>query len=133
MGEPVTEGSGAGDVARVRRVEVVDDEGRVRLILGELGGLGPTLPVFGVAVVDAAGRHRSWLALDETGPALVFDQDGNGVVYLGVNDTGSDSVGPGPYFNLADPEGDPRIGWRVSPDGAVHEEGRRRRRRARSG
>jgi hypothetical protein len=133
MGEPVTVEGGAGGVARVRRVEVVDDEGRVRLILGELGGLGPTLPVFGVAVVDAAGRHRSWLALDETGPALVFDQGGNGVIYLGVNDVGSGAVGPGPYFNLADPEGDPRVGWRVAPDGAVQQEGRRRRRWPRSG
>jgi hypothetical protein len=49
-------------VVRADRVEVVDAEGRVRVVLGMLVD-----NVFGMALLDALGRERAWLLVDDAG------------------------------------------------------------------
>lgn len=106
-------------VVRARRVEVVDEWGRPRLVLGDIGNPEGPGEVFGIAVVDPAGRHRAWLALDDTGAALVFDRTGNAVAELGVDDNTGDALAAGAYFHLCDLDGRPVVGWRVEDDGDV--------------
>ncbi|HEX9969555.1 MAG TPA: hypothetical protein VGB03_05395 [Acidimicrobiales bacterium] len=106
-------------VVRARRVEVVDEWGRPRLVLGDIGNPERPGEVFGIAVVDPAGRQRAWLALDDTGAALVFDRTGNAVAELGVDDGTGDALVAGAYFHLCDVDGSPVVGWRVEDDGDV--------------
>jgi len=56
---------------------------------------------------------------DVMGPALVFTQAGNNVIYLGVHDEGTLAFYPGPYLDLCDLDGETVIGWRVHADGSV--------------
>lgn len=112
----------AGSVDRVlqaERVEVVDGEGRVRLVLGDVGNPARPGEVFGVAIVDATGRQRAWLSLDDSGAALVFDRTGNAAMELGVHDGTGEATVNGSYIQLSDVDGRPVIGWRVADDGAV--------------
>ncbi len=104
---------------QAERVEVVDAEGRVRLVLGDIGHPDRPGEVFGVAVVDPGGRQRAWLALDDSGAALVFDRTGNAAVELGVQDGTGESTVSGGYLQLSDVDGTPVIGWRVDDDGGV--------------
>lgn len=102
------------EVVRARRIELVDAQGTVRAVVGDLeepdvGGEG----TFGFGVLDAASRLRVWLALGPSGPVLVFDQDGNVALELGISDPADDLRHPGAHFFLASAEGEPRIGWRI--------------------
>ncbi len=102
------------EAIRARRVELVDEHGVVRAVVGDLtdddvGGPG----TFGFGVLGTDGRMRVWLALDPSGPVLVFDQAGNVALQLGVSDPGTDLKHPGAHFFLASAEGEPRIGWRI--------------------
>jgi hypothetical protein len=110
---------GAARVLQAERVEVVDGEGRVRLVLGDVGNPDRPGEVYGVAIVDTDGRRRAWLALDDSGAALVFDRTGNAVVELGVDDGTGEAIVTGAYLHLSDIDGRPAIGWRVDDDGAV--------------
>lgn len=101
------------------RVEDVDAGGRVRLVLGDIGNPERPGEVFGIALLDPAGRQRAWLALDENGAAFGLDRHGNAVVELGVDDGTGDIVTSGAYFHLADADGRPVVGWRVDDDGTV--------------
>lgn len=112
----------AGDAEptlQAARVEVVDADGRVRLVLGDIGHPERPGEVFGLAIVDVTGRQRAWLALDDSGAALVFDRTGNAAVELGVGDGTGEATVSGSYFQLSDVDGRPVIGWRVADDGAV--------------
>lgn len=112
--------SAGGDrTFQTERVEVVDAEGRVRLVLGDVGNPERPGEVFGVAIVDPAGRQRAWLALDESGAALVFDRTGNASVELGVHDGTGQATVSGAYLQLSDVDGRPVMGWRVDDDGSV--------------
>lgn len=104
---------------QAERVEVVDAEGRVRLVLGDVGNPERPGEVYGVAIVDRAGRQRAWLALDENGAALVFDRTGNAAAELGVHDGTGEAVVSGAYLQLSDVDGRPVMGWRVDDDGSV--------------
>lgn len=76
----------ASDVVRTRRIEVVDDEGRVRVLIGLLGeGEGP---VFGLVVEDAWGRTRVWAVHDGTAGEFGLDGEGRTVAALSVDDSG---------------------------------------------
>jgi hypothetical protein len=110
--------SEAVDLVRSRRVELVDDAGRVRAILGNLGG-EEERALFGLALVDDNGRQRVWLSLDENGPALAFDQSGNTAIHLGVNDAAPDATHVGAVLHLCDARGNPALSWRVEDDGSV--------------
>jgi hypothetical protein len=107
------------EVVRARRIELVDDHGRVRAVVGELahdeaGGEGS----FGFGVFDTGARLRAWFALEPSGPLLVFDQEGNIALQLGVNDPEPDGLHPGAHLFLASADGEPRIGWRIEGSAA---------------
>jgi hypothetical protein len=106
-------------VVRATRVEVVDGDGRVRAVLGDLGSPDPTSSVLGFALLDDDGNQRVWLALDATGPNLVFDLGGNAVLTLGVNDPAPDALHVGAYLHVADIDGAAVLGWRIEDDGSV--------------
>jgi hypothetical protein len=106
-------------VVRATRVELVDGHGQVRAVLGSLDTPDPASPVFGLALVDGAGRPRVWVALDATGPALVFDLAGNNIISLGVNDPTADALHVGGYLHVTDLDGTPVLGWQVEEDGTV--------------
>ena len=109
----------AAGALRAERVEVVDGDGRIRLVLGDIGNPQRPGEVFGVALVDAEGRQRVWLALDDSGAALAFDHTGNNVVELGVDDGTGEATVSGAYLYLSDIDGRPVLGWRVDDDGSV--------------
>jgi hypothetical protein len=115
----MSEGTDTTDVVRTRRLEVVDEEGRVRMVCGSLDTPDPRGGLFGFALLDGDGRTRMWAAIDEAGPALVFDMAGNNVITMGVNDPTSETLTVGPYLHLADVDGTPVYGWRVEEDGSV--------------
>jgi hypothetical protein len=75
------------DVVRTRRVEVVDDGGVVRIVLGVLGEGGG--PIFGLMVQDENGRCRAWVLHDGAAAEVGLDFGGNTVGALGVSDTGA--------------------------------------------
>lgn len=109
----------APGVVRTTRVELVDQDGAVRAELGQLDSPDPDAPVFGLALLDEAGRQRFWVSLDGSGPALVFDLAGNNVITLGVNDPTADALHVGGYLHVADLDGTTVLGWQVEEDGSV--------------
>jgi hypothetical protein len=106
-------------VVRASRVEVVDEGGEVRAVLGPLETPDPTTPVFGLALLDPHGRARVWLSVDANGPTQVFDLAGNNIVSLGVNDPTADALHVGGYLHMTDLDGTPVLGWQVEEDGGV--------------
>jgi len=106
-------------VVRATRVELVDGHGTVRAVLGPLDSPDPRSPVYGLALLDEAGRHRVWLSLDGTGPNLVFDLAGNNLLSLGVNDPAVDALHVGAYVHVADLDGSAVFGCVVEEDGSV--------------
>lgn len=116
------------EVVRARRIEVVDGNGRVRAVVGDLAedggeGEGGGAGSFGLTVLDAEARRRLWLALEPTGPLLVFDQDGNVALQAGVNDPTPDGLHTGAHLFLASAEGVPRTGWWIEDSSVRHERG----------
>lgn len=86
----------ASDVVRTRRLEVVDDEGNVRVLAGLIHRDEMTT-IYGLVVRDANGRDRAWVyEYDDGGAEVVLDFGGNTVASLGVSDTGE------PYVFLAE-------------------------------
>lgn len=89
-------------VVRARRFELVDEDGDVRAVLGKLGqhqGQG----IYGLSLrVD--GRERAWVVHGPLGPQLGFDQDGDVVAVMGVEE-GGDALRPGPYLSLTTRDG----------------------------
>lgn len=115
-------GSPPLDVVRARRVEVVDDRGLVRVLVGNLAG--GHAEVFGIGVYDARGGERAALALGEPGPLLSFSLHGDDALVLGVDDPETTAMRPGPYLELLRRSGDVAVGWRVDDEsGAVEIDG----------
>lgn len=109
----------AEHVLQVRRLEIVDGDGRVRAVLGDIGPAAPAGPEFGLALLDAQGEHRVWLSVGPQGPVLVFDAAGNAVVEVGVHDESSDALHVGAYLVLSDRSGAMSVGWWVEEDGSA--------------
>jgi hypothetical protein len=106
------------ELIQTRRLEITDAQGLVRAVLGDIGT--PASPaIFGFAVFDADGRQRAWLALHDTGPALVFDQGGNDAVHIGVDDDHPEAVRTGAFLHLCDADGRAVLSVWVEEDGAV--------------
>lgn len=82
MGEGTTE-----DVVRTRRVEVVDEQGRVRAVVGRVGRAEGD--VFGVTVIDSHGRQRVWVVAEDSWAEVGLDHEGDTAAALGVNDEGA--------------------------------------------
>jgi hypothetical protein len=115
----VTDAPAPPGVVRITRLELVDTQGRVRAILGDLGSPDPTMQVLGLALLDPDGRQRVWIALDGTGPNMVFDLGGNAVLAVGVNDAAPDALHVGAYLHVSDVGGTNVLGWRIEEDGSV--------------
>lgn len=111
-------GPPAVTVLRVGRLEVVDRQGRARVVLGELGPEGDTV---GIGVYDRRHGGRATLAMSRTGPWLGFTLEGDDALVLGVDDPETEALHPGPYLALLGLDGVAR-GWRVDQEsGAVDE------------
>ncbi|HVE47479.1 MAG TPA: hypothetical protein VNA57_12135 [Acidimicrobiales bacterium] len=106
-------------VVRVRRLEIVDAEGRVRAVVGDLAPAEADAPDFGLALLDAHGARRAWVSLGPHGPVVGLDHSGNSVAEMGVTDAGGDALGTGAYLVLSDATGGLAIGWWVEEDGSV--------------
>jgi hypothetical protein len=102
---------------RARRLELVDDRGRTRAVLGEMDGLGGP-DAIGLTLLDADGRPRAWFHLEASGPLLGFDRAGNDALTLGVVD-GPDASVPGPFVAVSDEAGVPTLVVRVEADGSL--------------
>lgn len=105
-------------VLRTRRIEIVDQCGLTRMVVGELPSPSREQSEFGVVSLDHEGRRRAWLTLSPLGPALAFDHAGNAAVEVGVNDAGAEALHPGAYLVLSDRTG-LSIGWWVEDDGTT--------------
>lgn len=106
-------------VVRGRRLEIIDAEGRVRAVVGDLAPVEADAPDFGLALLDAQGARRAWVSLGPHGPAVGLDHSGNSVAEMGVTDAGGDALGTGAYLVLSDATGGLAIGWWVEEDGSV--------------
>lgn len=102
----------AENVYRGSRFEVVDEDGRVRAVLGQLGEpTSDSASAFGVALFSREGSVRLALSLRDTGPHLFFGANGNTVMELGVNDDVPDTFRIRPFLMLNDLDGAPVVGW----------------------
>lgn len=106
-------------VVRASRVEIVDADGQVRAVLGEVSRPDYLASSFGLALFDADGRRRLRMAVEATGPVVVFDQAGNIGVEVGVHDPTPDALHVGAYLVMGDAGGTAVAGWRVEDDGSV--------------
>jgi hypothetical protein len=106
-------------VLRGRGLEIVDETGMVRAVIGPLPEPHPGRSEFGIALMNTSGRPRVWLSLREHGTALVFDLGGNNVLSLGIHDPGDDSLHVGAYLRATDADGTPVFGFNVEDDGGV--------------
>lgn len=105
---------------QAQRFELVDDEGRVRAVLGDVGGPGGYAP--GLVLRDAEGNDRSCCALFPDGPLLSFDVGGNDVLTVGVvEELGQTKASPDfdPTALLSLCDGDGQLRWGVT----VHHRG----------
>lgn len=105
---------------RAHRFELIDGRGRVRAVLGDVGGPDSYVP--GLALLDGLGHQRACLALFPHGPSLAFVVGGNDVLNIGVMDgeAASDDLSehdPTAYIVLSDGLGSPRASIRVHHDG----------------
>jgi hypothetical protein len=90
-------------VVRAGRLEVVDHEGRARVVVGVLGAAGDGGQVIGADLFDGAGRSRASLVLDDGGVAsLSFASLGNEVLVLGARECPGSDDGPFAVLCLAD-------------------------------
>ncbi|HUP68625.1 MAG TPA: hypothetical protein VM142_02300 [Acidimicrobiales bacterium] len=106
-------------VVRTQRLEIVDAEGRLRAVVGDLAPAQSDSPDFGIALLDEHGARRAWLSLGPHGPMVGLDHSGNTVAEMGVTDPGGDALGTGAYLVLSDNTGGLAIGWWVEEDGSV--------------
>ncbi|HVE45123.1 MAG TPA: hypothetical protein VNA57_00045 [Acidimicrobiales bacterium] len=117
MDETRREGTPA--VMAAGRFEVVDEQGRVRAVMGDLSGSAPGWYP-GVALLDEHGVQRVWVLLTEIGPTLSFSEQGNVVLELGVSDRGDPHIQtPGPFVVLCERHGQAMWAVRVGPGGEV--------------
>ena len=107
------------DVVQAHRFELLDRNGQIRGVIGELPTPEDGPPPVGVALFDESGNQRVFVSLDKTGPKLAFDHHGNNVLELGVNDETDDALAVGAYALATDGGGTPRVAVRVHDDGGV--------------
>lgn len=99
---------------RAARVEIVDEAGRVRVVLGQLPG-----GAVGLTILDGDGTTCIYAALDPSGPAIALGNGGTVRAEVGVHQGDGEVWVDGPYAFLADPDGVPIEGlWaRDTTDG----------------
>lgn len=112
----------ARDVVRARRIELVDGDGRVRGVVGEISPPGPRSgAVFGAEFYLADGEPRASVAMEGGRAWFTLEMAGNIRVHAGVNDATTEAVDETAYLYLLGPDGAPLIGWRVADDGTLVE------------
>lgn len=109
-------------VVQARRVELVDADGAIRGVLGELPTPDPRGEVFGLSLLTESGSPRVTLGVDADGGWVVLELEGNILVQLGVNEVDSDAVDARAVVHISDADGTPLIRWRVTDDGSLVEE-----------
>ena len=103
---------------RAERLELVDDQSRVRVVLGQLpwhwddGGA-----VHGLELYDATGEPRLAAIITPIGPSFTASGGGNVVFAAGYDDPPADLPWMGTHLELASPDGRIRVGWRLGPGG----------------
>ncbi len=110
------------DVVRARRIELVDGDGRLRGVVGEVEAArhrGDS--VIGVELYTQEGEPRASLALSGGRAWLMFEMGGNARLHVGVNDESTEAVDEQAFFYVLDPDGLPLAGWRVADDGTAIE------------
>lgn len=109
------------DVVRARRYELVDDDGRLRAVIGRLDrATEQAYPTYGLALVgDDGATYRAEFAMDPSGVSLSIELDGNELVALGVSDPGADANRVGAHLRLSDLDGTGVLHWEVLEDGRV--------------
>lgn len=75
-------------VVRTERIEIHDESGRVRIIIGRMEPDHHDDGLFGVVVRSAGGRDRVWVLAEERTAEVGLDWRGNTVAALSVSDTG---------------------------------------------
>lgn len=82
---------------RAHRFELLDDDDRLRAVLGPVGRHeGKTL--YGLALYDEAGGERALLGVMPSGPLLSFVSGGDVALELGVADADGEQLDLGPYL-----------------------------------
>ena len=111
---------------RASRFEVVDPTGTVRAVLGQVGSGPGTGEIYGLSLLDAAGAERVALTLDAHGPTLVFLDQGNVALQLGVDDPALPGDHEGAFLTIAAADGRPLLRLWVAAGGRLCVEGERR-------
>lgn len=107
-------------VVQAHRFELLDRHGRVRAVIGEEpNNVNDGADIIGVWLYDTEANPRTYLSLDESGPSLVFDLEGNNALVLGVGDPGKLAAKTGAYAMASDGDGNPIAGIHVHEDGRV--------------
>jgi len=89
-------------IVRTERVEVVDSDGRVRVVIGTIdAGTG----MVGVTVLDSDGRERGFIVTDEGGAEAGVSALGNNLACIRATDDGDVTA------FLADPKGNVLDWW----------------------
>jgi hypothetical protein len=116
------------DIVRARRLELVDSEGRVWAVLGELDpgrSRGGDASLYGLELQGAGAAARISISVGQDGPSILLEIAGNTAIHLGANGPASDAVDARSFAYLCDWDGTPAVGWRVADDGSVTEWPRR--------
>lgn len=98
------------DVVRTKRLELVDDEGEVRAVMGAESGDNVGLSLFG-----SNGADRLSLGIHPDGSATLALQDEEGRERIKFSASSS-----GPVINIKDEEGNPRAQLQVQSNGDSH-------------
>jgi hypothetical protein len=116
MGDP----SGFSETITAHEFRLVDSDGRVRVVIGELDADAEGPATFGMELRDADGRARLMILLGQDGPVVAFDFAGNNILQFGVNDTKADAPHVGAFLYVTDLDGNPVRGWEVLDNGVMH-------------
>jgi hypothetical protein len=106
---------------RTQRLELVDDEGRDRIVVGNLASAEEDRYSPGLSLRSPAGDERATLAIGDDGPALRFTLNSGDALLVGVEDPNPDTTTAGPYLELLGRSGRVALGWRVSDDAVAWE------------
>lgn len=77
-------------VVRATRFELLDEQGRVRAVLGLLGR--GTADVFGLTLLNEYGGQRAWIVADGPTAQMGIDHGGNQAAVMSANGEGFASV-----------------------------------------
>lgn len=122
------EGSGSSDQEpvepevigrlRVQQFEVVDAQGRPRVVIDGLSGPNRD-DVVGVHLLDRSGNRRLDLMLLNGQPVLSLAREGNDAANFGVHDSGPDNDPASTYLTLCDGSGATVVRWEVFENGKL--------------